>query len=183
MIKIVNVAVIILCVVILGSCLTPQKSSLALAPGKSVTLHAIRAGNKHIISRAAVVGPNSVLSAHHCIKDASQIWIEYDGDMFVARLAVVYIDPKPEPIVLLSIGVADHPVFSKDDIYNIRTCYPGRYVNGPNGLQKLERGLIVKGYSGSPIVDIHGNLTGVVFGYDGRGNPIVLRIPSELASH
>ena len=88
---------------------------------------------------------------------------------------------QPEPLVVLKFR-SETPIWTDDEILALDPKGMPTHVLGPNGREVWKIGVIEPGYSGSPVVDKDGELCGLVHGYRGNGEPLMIRLPQDFTA-
>jgi hypothetical protein len=158
------------------------------APGSPPPLKIVRVNNvadgRHTVGNAAIVGEHLAITAHHVAYESGQsnLFITTkNGKVFVAWHNVAVIENihsllNEEPVSILRL---DSGGFRSLGSYHLGLGTPTS-VETHRGIFSWESYRSKPGDSGSPILNSKGEVVGLVWGHDGSGSPIMLRITPKV---
>lgn len=113
----------------------------------------------------AVIGPYSIITVAHVVRNESVVMVDVGRRVFKWKAARVvgFLHASPEPIVLLHL-LGDKRI--EGHYFRLRTGYKSpSYVITPRGVFDWQPGAITPGDSGSPVLNLSGDVIGLVHGY------------------
>jgi len=117
------------------------------------------------IGVGAVIGRKLIITVNHVLKGQRIVLINVGiwEKKWVAAKVVGWLNGHPEHIALLQI-IGDHS-FPDKRFFKLRGFNLPRYIVTPKGVFDWMPGVISPGDSGSAVIDIDGNLIGLIHGY------------------
>ncbi len=155
---------LVLTLIMMGCCGTKASSS-----GKPFTIVQYSAVDKMWYRGiAAPVSSNTVVTAWHVVNESKvakitkKTWIKGDRDITITK--IFHPNDGPEPWVILTM--AGKSIFKQRDIFIVASkCFEPYKVITKRGTFYWRYYKVIGGDSGSPIINEHGELVGVVYGW------------------
>jgi S1-C subfamily serine protease len=130
--------------------------------------------------RAAVIGKDIVVTLGHCIEDDT-LYIKHDGRWYTGTVIQRY-KGRRDTIIVLRVEGAAWPEF---EWFMLNPGgFPETTITKHTGKQRWFDAVSYPGDSGSPVLDEHGRLVGLVWGHmtDGTDRALLENLPKSMAN-